>query len=180
MVYLICEIILGALDIAWLTRESEWEFTLNAIYASLTILMTIAYLFFARGFIALSNVFENKLLRISCYMLIVAMGGVAILDITSLGTQDIQTLWLPYSVASIVFGALSIAFGVALIRLQDGMGELSRIAGLLEIVTGCLLITVILFFITYIIIIPAVVIEILVLYRGYEYLSRTSSAQSSV
>jgi transcriptional regulator with XRE-family HTH domain len=175
MVYLICEIILGALDIAWLTRESEWEFTMNAIYAALTVLMMVSYFFFARGFIALSKVFENNLLKISAYMLIAAVGGMGILDITSLGAKDVDELLLPYTVACIIMGALSIVYGVALIRLQDGMGELSRIAGLLEIVTGCLLITVVLFFITYIIIIPAVVIEILVLYRGYEYLSRSES-----
>ena len=76
-----------------------------------------------------------------------------------------------------MFGALSIAFGVALIRLQDGMGELSRVAGILEIVIGCMLATVVLFFFTYVLMIPAVVLEILVLYRGYEYLSRSGSVQ---
>lgn len=172
MVYLVCEIILGALDIAWLTRDNEWEFTMNAMYAALTILMVVSYFFFARGFIVLSSVFENNLLKVAAYMLIAAVGGMGILDITSLGTKDVNSLWFPYTVASIIMGALSIVYGVALIRLQDSMGELSRIAGLLEIVTGCLLVTVVLFFITYIIIVPAVVIEILVLYRGYEYLSR--------
>ena len=175
MIYLIAEIILGALDIAWLTRDNDWEFTMNAIYTALTVLMVISYFFFARGFIALSNVFENNLLKFAAYMLIAAVGGMGILDVTSLGADEVDSLWLPYSVASIIMGALCIVFGVALIRLQDGMGELSRIAGLLEIATGCLLITVIFFFVTYIIIIPAIVIEILLLYRGYEYLSRSES-----
>lgn len=49
--------------------------------------------------------------------------------------------------------------------------ELSRVAGILEIIVGCLLVTVVLFFVSYVVMIPAVVIEILVLYRGYEYLS---------
>jgi hypothetical protein len=75
----------------------------------------------------------------------------------------------------VLYGALSIVFGVALIRLQDSMGELSRIAGILEILSGCMLITVVLFFISYVIMIPAIVLEILVLYRGYEYLSRSET-----
>ncbi|MFN8343079.1 MAG: hypothetical protein U0V64_15560 [Cyclobacteriaceae bacterium] len=58
------------------------------------------------------------------------------------------------------------------------MGELSRVAGLLEIVNGRLFITVVPFFIAYINLIPATVIEILVLYRGYEYVSRLESVQS--
>jgi len=55
------------------------------------------------------------------------------------------------------------------------MGELSRVAGLLEILIGCTLLTVVLFFISYVFLIPAVIVEILVLYRGYEYLSRSEA-----
>jgi hypothetical protein len=40
------------------------------------------------------------------------------------------------------------------------------------------LVTVVLFFISYVILVPAVVVEILVLYRGYEYLSRVEPIQS--
>ena len=54
------------------------------------------------------------------------------------------------------------------------MGEFSRIAGIMEIVMGCLLITVILFFITYVVVIPTVIIEIILLYRGYEHLVKSN------
>lgn len=173
VVYLVSEIILGAMDVAWFTSAIDWGSTLDWIYTGLTVVMVISFVLFARGFIALSAVFENTLLRVMSYMLIVAVAGMAVLDVTSLSVEDVSTLWLPYTVAFILFGALGIAFGVSLIRLQDGMGELSRIAGVLEIVSGCLLITVVLFFISYIIIMPAIVVEILVLFRGYEYLSRS-------
>lgn len=171
-VYLVSQIILGAMDIAWITSDGGWEFSMNAIYTSLTVVMVISYTLFARGFIALSTIFENTLLRVVTYMLIIATGGMGILDVTSLSVENVESLWLPYAVAAIFFGALSIVFGVSLIRLQDSMGELSRIAGILEIVVGCMLVTVVLFFVTYVILIPAVVVEILVLYRGYEYLSK--------
>ncbi len=39
-------------------------------------------------------------------------------------------------------------------------------------VIGAVLVTVVLFFVSYVIMVPAVVIEILILYRGYEYLSK--------
>lgn len=78
---------------------------------------------------------------------------------------------------AVLVGALSIAFGIALIRLQDGMGELSRIAGFLEILMGCLLVTVVLFFFAFIMLIPTLVVEIFLLYRGYEYLSRLESVE---
>jgi transcriptional regulator with XRE-family HTH domain len=177
VIYLVSQVTLGAMDIAWIASDGGWEFSMNAIYTGLTVVMVISYTLFARGFIALSSIFENNLLKVVTYMLIIATGGMGIMDVTSLSVENIESLWLPYSVAAILFGALSIVFGVALIRLQDSMGELSRIAGILEIVVGCLLITVVLFFVSYIILIPAIVVEILVLYRGYEYLSRSESTQ---
>jgi transcriptional regulator with XRE-family HTH domain len=175
-VYLVCQIILGTLDIAWLTSEGGWEFTMNTVYTVLTGVMVISYALFARGFIALSTVFENTLLKSVAWMLMLATAALGVLDVTSLSVEHVETLWLPYSMAALLFGTLSIVFGIALIRLQDSMGELSRVAGVLEIATGCFLITVVLFFVSYVIMIPAVVVEILVLYRGYEYLSRPETA----
>lgn len=174
-VYLVSQIILGVMDIVLITNDHDWDFMMNAIYATLTAVMVISFVLFARGFIVLSTVFENTLLKVVAYMLIIATIGMGILDVTSLSEEEIERLWPPYAVAAVIFGALSIAFGISLIRLQDSMGELSRIAGILEIVLGCMLVTVVLFFISYVIMIPAVVVEILVLYRGYEYLSRSES-----
>lgn len=176
-VYLVCQIILGAMDISWFTGDRNWGFQTNAIFTGLTVLMVVSYILFTRGFIVLSQVFENSLLKAIAYILMVATAGLGILDIVSLSVTDMELLLLPYGAAAILFGSLSIAFGVALIRLQDGMGELSRIAGLMEIVMGCLLITVVLFFIAYVIMIPTIVVEILVLWRGYEYLSRSAPQQ---
>jgi transcriptional regulator with XRE-family HTH domain len=171
-VYLISEIILGLMDIDWFTEGRNWGFQMNAIYTSLTVVMVISFGLFARGFIALSNVFENGLLKVAAYLLVIVTLGRGILDVSSLSAENVESIWIPYAAIAVVMGALGIVFGVALIQLQDSMGELSRIAGILEIVMGCLLITVVLFFISYVILIPTVVVEILVLYRGYEYLSR--------
>jgi hypothetical protein len=165
------------MDIAWITHDRDWGFRMNAIYTSLTIVMVISFALFARGFIALSSVFENTLLKAAAFLLVIVTVGKGVLDVSSLSVNDIERVWIPYAVICVVTGAVGIVFGISLIRLQDGMGELSRIAGILEIVLGCLLITVVLFFIAYVILIPAVVLEILVLYRGYEYLSRIESPQ---
>jgi transcriptional regulator with XRE-family HTH domain len=177
VVYLVSQIMLGALDIAWITKDHDWGVTMNAVYTGFTVVMVVSYTLFARGFIVLSTIFENTLLKAVVYMLIIATGGMGILDVTSLSVEDVESLWLPYAMAAALFGVLSIVFGVSLIRLQDGMGELSRIAGMLEIVMGGVLVTVVLFFISYVIMIPAVVVEILVLYRGYEYLSRCEAVR---
>ena len=178
-VYLVSEIILGAMDLTWFTgHHDDWGYWMNTIYTGLTVVMVVSFILFARGFIALSIVFENSLLKVIAYMLIIAMVGMGILEISSLSAKEVESLWIPYSVAALLFGAMSIVFGVSLIRLQDSMGELARIAGILEIVMGCLLVTVVLFFVTYIILIPATIVEILVLYRGYEYLSKSTEIAS--
>jgi transcriptional regulator with XRE-family HTH domain len=176
-IYLVAESIIVAMNITWLSSDREWGSWMNLIYAGLTLVMVISYALFARGFIALSVVFENALLKIGSYLMMAAVTGLGILDIFSLGTDDIASLWIPYSTAAILGGAMCIVFGVALIRLQDGMGELSRVAGMLEILMGCALATVVLFFVAYVVMVPAIVVEILVLYRGYEYLSRSEAAQ---
>lgn len=176
-IYLAVEISLGALDIAWLTKEQDWEPWLNMVYIGLTVVMMASYTLFARGFILLSKLFENKLLTIGAYLMMAAVIGIGILDCATLFSGDTERLWMPYSIAAAVSGALTLVFGIALIRLQDGMGELSRVAGILEILIGCALVTVILFFIAYVILIPAIIVEILVLYRGYEYLSKSAVNQ---
>lgn len=178
-VYLICEVILGAMDIQWIVSEEAWKMNMNAAYIGLTVLMVISYTLFVYGFVVLSNLFENTLLKVVAGMLMVATTGKAFLDVVSLFFSEPDALWLPYAVVSVLFGALSIVFGVALLRLQDGMGVMARMAGILEIMMGCLLVTVILFFFAYIMMVPAVVVEILVLYRAYEYLSRSEPVPSS-
>lgn len=176
-VYLVSEIILGVMDLTRFTGHDDWGYWMNTIYTGITVMMVTSFTLFARGFIVLGRVFENSLLRLMAYILITAMVGMGILDISSLPVKEVESLWVPYSVAALLFGSISIGFGVSLIRLQDSMDELARIAGILEIVMGCLLVTVVLFFITYVILIPATVVEILILYRGYEYLSKSESTE---
>jgi transcriptional regulator with XRE-family HTH domain len=178
-VYLISEIVLGMMDIDWMTRDRHWDVRMNTIYIGLVILMVVSFTLFARGFILLSAVFENTLLKVAAYLMVIATAAKGILDVSSLSIENMQSIWMPYAAMAVVMGALGIVFGIALIQLQDGMGELSRIAGILEIVMGCILITVVLFFISYIVLIPTVVLEILVLYRGYEYLSKSPEATTA-
>lgn len=175
-VYLVSEVILGMMDIAWINGTDHWGSTIDAFYISLSVITVNAYALFARGFIVLSQVFDNTLLKVMAYVLIAAVACMGIMDITSLHAEDAESLLLRYAAASIILGAMSILFGVALIRLQDGMGNLARIAGLMEIAMGCMFITVVLFFVVYVVMIPVTVVEILLLYRAYEYLSRSESA----
>ncbi len=177
-IYLILEIVKTGLDLAWMVESfGSME---NIVYVIISVCIVITYSLFLRGFVVLGNLFENGLLRIACYLLVVAVIAVSVLDVYSLfyfdgiksGTPPAELVF-PYIAAAIMIGVLGIIFGVALLKLQDGMGELSKVAGLLEIILGVLLTTVVLFFLAFPIMIPATILEIILLYRGYEYLSKT-------
>lgn len=174
-VYLALEILLTALDVAWI--YDELDATGNAVYVVATVCSALSFFFFMRGFVALGHLFENSLIRIGAYMLMIGFFAIAALDIYSLFFLSKEALIIPYSVASVILGSLGIVFGVALIKLQDGMGELSKVAGILEIIVGCLLITVLLFFLAYVVLIPAVILEIILLYKGYDYVTNLERAQ---
>lgn len=180
IIYLILEIIKTALDIAWISGKFNQEG--NIIYVTIIVCLSICYFLFIRGFIILGHLFENSLLRIAGIMLIIAMIAFSVLDVYSLFYFDADPfdswsdfLLIPYSAAAVMYGVLGIVFGTALLKLQDGMGELSKVTGILEIIAGALLVTVILFFLGLTILIPATILEIILLFRGYEYLSKASS-----
>jgi transcriptional regulator with XRE-family HTH domain len=182
-IYLVLEIIKTTFDIVWMM--SPFKMTENIIYVAIVVGIVVTYLLFLRGFIVLSHLFENGLLRIVCYLLVLAMLVVSTLDVYSFfyvkETADFSmpvpaTLLLPYIAVAVMYGVLGIIFGTALLKLQDGMGELSKVAGILEIIMGVFLATVVLFYLAFPVMIPATILEIILLYRGYEYLSKAEAS----
>ncbi len=171
IVFLVLQIIHTALDLTWLSEGFDLKG--NVAYIVVSSVSLVSFVLFMRGFVLFGHLFDNSLIKISAYMQMVGTLGVTILDIYTLSYDSIEALYFPYGTASVVMGALGIVFGVSLIKLQDGMGELSKVAGILEILLGCLLITVILFFLSYVLLIPAVILEVILLFRGYEYLAKT-------
>ncbi len=184
VIYLLLEIIKLALDIAWMTETFGREG--NIIYVTIVVCLVSSYFLFIRGFIILGHLFENGLLRVVGFMLIFAMIALSVLDTYTLfylQADPLQSwkdlLFIPYGAASVMYGVLGIVFGTALLKLQDGMGELSKVTGILEIVAGVFLVTVVLFFLGLTILIPATILEVILLFRGYEYLSKAPSATVS-
>ena len=181
IVYLVLELIKSAFDMAWFSDELGPNGSI--LYTIVIVALFVSYFFFMRGFILFGHLFGNALLRISAYMLIFAMIGLSFLDVYTFHfyaneKATWELLLIPYGTAAVIFGALGIVLGVSLIKLQDGMGDLSRITGIMEIVMGCLLITVVLFFIAFVVMIPTIILEIILLYRGYEYLVKSESTVS--
>ena len=164
--------ILGFIDSGIeLTRFESGELDMPlTLYLSIKSGSLITYILFIIGIIKLGDFFENRLLSIAGYLLI----GLSILltgtDILSVFYEGTLMSWMTVGTGLMMgFGSVGVVFGVGLIRLQDAMGMSAKVAGILEIVSGVCVITVILVVIGLIVYIPAMILEIILLYRGYEY-----------
>ncbi|MFN8343080.1 MAG: helix-turn-helix transcriptional regulator [Cyclobacteriaceae bacterium] len=65
--YLVAEVVLAS----WISpdvQHPDWGWMMNAMYIGLTVLMAVSFALFARGFVALSAIFENRLLAVAAYM----------------------------------------------------------------------------------------------------------------
>jgi len=160
------------IDVELLSIDSD-----KLVYVAIKIIIMLSYGIMIYGFVQLAQLFHNYVLRVGSYLMI----GVTIL----VTVTDVATLLLGMSheiefalalVQSIIVGGAGIVFGVGLIRLQDGMGRLAWVAGGFEIAIGCCFILVILFFLGYMLMLPANIIEIVLLYKGYEFLSKESNS----
>ena len=138
-------------------------------YLPIKIASLLSYIFFYVGMIKLGDYFENRLLSISGYLLMALMVLMTGSDIFSVFYEGTTMSWITIGTGlTMAFGSIGVVFGVGLLRLQDAMGKSSKFAGVLEIIGGICLITVILGIVSLIIYIPAMIIEIILLYNGYE------------
>ena len=145
IVYLILGLLEGPLDIMRFSEDlsgsSNYFFfpveDLNQnFYLIIKGLVLVSFVFFFRGFVGLGNQIHNPLLKISAFLLIGFM-------IFSIGYDMISLLYDPVNPtlilmgASILFGILSMLFGIALISSRSALGRLALVSGILEIGAGC-------------------------------------------
>ncbi len=145
--------------------DIPWEF-----YISVKTVALFSYVLFMGGMVVLANFFTNSILKIASYLMIGFTTLILAFDVFSLffPISD-QTLLFILPSESISIGFAEIIFGIGLIKLQDGMGRMALLAGALELIIGFCFATVILFLLGYILLIPALILEIVILYKGYEY-----------
>lgn len=145
--------------------DIPWEF-----YISVKTIALFSYLLFMGGIVVLANFFSNSILKISAYLLIGFTSLLLIFDMVSLffPVSD-ETLFFILPSGSVTVGVAEILFGIGLIKLQDGMGRMALLAGVFELIIGFCFVTVILFILGYILLIPALILEIVILYKGYEF-----------
>jgi transcriptional regulator with XRE-family HTH domain len=140
----------------------------KSAYISMKFIVLITYIYFMWGFVLSGKIFNNYLLKIGAFFLI----GTTILfygyDIASLYFEGFYTEYV-LVVQSIFYGIGSCIFGFALLRLVKPMGSISQIAGGLEIASGVFFILVFMAWLGLIFLIPAVILQIILLYKIEEF-----------
>ncbi len=69
---------------------------------------------------------------------------------------------------ALTFGGIGILYGISLIKLQRSFGQVPIVAGIFEIAAACFFLTIILSFVGHILLIPAELLEIVILYKAVE------------
>ena len=155
--------------------EDDLPYYFPLIYTATKIIASISFVFFMMGFIEIGKHFNNSLLKISSYLMIASLLVIEIYDIISLGPGlTWKDFYLVKGTEAVAFGGIDIMFGIALLLLGKKLGTLSKVAGIFEIIVGGFFITFFLAFVGLIAMIPAIILEIIVLYKFYDKLENAS------
>lgn len=145
----------------------------NAAYISMKLIVMIVYIYFMWGFVISGKIFNNYLLKIGAFFLI----GTTILfygyDMASLYFEGFYTEYVLVT-QSIFCGIGSFILGFALLRLDKSMGILAKIAGGLKIACGVMFILVFMAWLGFLLLIPAVFLQIILLFKIEEFINTKS------
>lgn len=148
----------------------------NELYISLKFVILLTFVYFMWGFVRSGNLFSNYLLKIGAFFLIGTMILFTIYDMSSLYFNGFHVEYV-LIFQSIFFGIGSFILGFALIRWETPMGSIPKVAGGFEIAAGVMFIMVFLAWLGYVFITPAIVLEIVLLYKIGEFIKDRKSAQ---
>ena len=139
----------------------------NTAYIIIKVITLASYIFFMRGLIGVAGIFDNYLLKITSLILIGATTLMIGYDIVSMFYDSFEREAVILS-ASLTYGGIGIIFGIALRRLDRQLGRVAEFAGIIEIMAACFFVTVIFGFMGLIVQIPAVLCEIILIYKTME------------
>ena len=136
-------------------------------YVVIKVLVLIAYIFFQRGFFIMGSLYNNYLLKITSIVLIGFMVLVQGFEIVSVYNNAVEVESVMVG-ASLSFGAIGILFGISLAKLNRSLGVISLLAAAFEIIAAIFFLTVALSFVGFIVLIPAELLEIILIYKSVE------------
>ena len=120
---------------------SEGAFYFGKLFTLiLGVISIILFAIFMRSFILIGNLFKNSFLKIISTVFIVSntlLAGYALIDMEFI-VLPLEAFGVMFSV---FFGVMSLFFGYALFKL-NGLGELPKISGIVQMILGGMMITV--------------------------------------
>jgi transcriptional regulator with XRE-family HTH domain len=140
---------------------------LNLIYSLVKVASFIAMVFMMRGFIILGDFHRNYLMKISSYFIIIHGLFTSIYYVASVYFPQINSEHADGGVG-ITWGAILLLFAISLLKIKPKFGQVAGIAGVLAIISSILFITLILWWVGLLLLIPIEILEIVILYKGYE------------
>lgn len=134
------------------------------VYISIKVVVITSFVLFIRGFILCGKIFGNYLLKIASFILILISIIFYGYDIVSLFT-DAEIYSSMMIAQSITAGVVGVLFGIAILRLRHALGTIGLVTGIFEIVTYGTFITVLLATFGFVLLIPMIILEIVLLYK---------------
>ena len=176
ILYFVLGLFEGAADIV---RLQEDRLAVGeAYYVVMKVAVLVTCVLFQRGFVALGRMNSNYLLRITSFLLIIGNVLVTGYDIASAFYSPLEDAFILGAEAS-TYGGIMIVYGVALRRLRPVVGSIAGYAGLFEIIAGCLFLTVVLSFSGFFVLMPAELLQIIILYKSVDIARVTRVTDSS-
>lgn len=158
-----------------LFEESFLSTSERVFYVVTKMGVLIAYLFFMRGFVAIGSIYNNYVLKISSYLMVATyIIFIAIENLHVISPIDISLYLYIQTASALVFGAIGIVLGIGFIRLRNSLGAITLVAGIFELMIACLFLTVIGSLLAMLLLIPSVIIEVVILFKASEQLSKRS------
>jgi len=150
----------------WARFEQDLPFYFPLIYTAIKVLVIVSFLFFMLGFVEVGRTYKNSILKISAYLMICSFAVIELYDIISIFSE---ITWEEFIMIkggeAVAFGGVDLVFGIALLRLGKELGTSATLAGIFEIIVGVCFVTFILAFIGLFFLIPATIIEVILLYK---------------
>ena len=144
-------------------------------YISMKFITMFVYIYFLWGFVLSGKIFNNYLLKIGAFFLI---GTTILFHGYDMVTLYYESFYIEYVLItqSIFFGVGAFILGFAILRLVKPMGNISQIAGGFQIASGVFFILVFLAWLGFIFLIPAVLLQIVLLYKIGEFVKSKSDS----
>jgi len=136
----------------------------NGIYIFIKIISIISFSLLMRGFVLVGSYYKNYLVELMAFVMIIMHIIFEISEIVSINFENSLVEFIMISKA-VTFGVIMIFFGVGLLRLKTHLGNLPKITGILEIITGVCFATVFLSVFGLIFLTPLELLELLLLYK---------------